>query len=223
MKKCVIVVPFYRETLTESEQLSLNTLLKVNEQMGLDILYVCPHRLAKEGDIGFDDSYFTSLNTYSELLLSYKFWKTFENYEYILIYQLDCLIFHPNILDWCNRGWDYIGAPWSEGYREDGDKLWAVGNGGFSLRRVSKVLDVFRVLGCVEKIGFQGHEDTFWSQIAPQHFPFLSYKVASLDEAKYFSWETNISLMKRECKGKIPTGCHAYEKREPKFFKELLK
>lgn len=221
--KVIIIIPNYKEVLSEDEKLSLDTLIKVNQQMRLPIVEVTPLSMGqREGRLCFDNRYFQSIHTYSELLLTRKFWESFSEYEYILIYQLDCLIFKPNIIDWCNRGFDMIGAPWSEGYREDGDKLWAVGNGGFSLRRVSKILDFFRILGNPEVIQFQGHEDAFFSHVIPQQFPFLNFKVAPVEEAKYFSWETNIELMKKECQGKTPTGCHAFAKRDGKFFRSLL-
>jgi len=46
---------------------------------------------------------------------------------------------------WCNRGYDYIGAPWFDDNlsHEEGANLWAVGNGGFSLRKISAFRNLF--------------------------------------------------------------------------------
>jgi hypothetical protein len=56
----------------------------------------------------------------------------------MLIYQLDAWVFKDDLMKWCNKGYDYIGAPWFEdfGSYEKGKKLWRVGNGGFSLRKI---------------------------------------------------------------------------------------
>lgn len=66
------------------------------------------------------------------------FYKSFKDYDYMLIYQLDAWVFKDELMEWCNKGYDYIGAPWFEdfGSHETGKKLWAVGNGGFSLRKI---------------------------------------------------------------------------------------
>ena len=41
--------------------------------------------------------YFKSKETYSKMLMSYDFWKRFEAYEYVLIYQTDCLLLKDNL------------------------------------------------------------------------------------------------------------------------------
>jgi hypothetical protein len=75
--------------------------------------------------------------------VSEEFYRAFAEYEYILVYQLDCLVFSSNLEEWCGAGWDYVGAPWFKNYREDTTEgFWAVGNGGLSLRRVGRALEV---------------------------------------------------------------------------------
>ena len=39
-----------------------------------------------------------------------KFYRAFADYEYILIYQLDCLVFASSLEEWCGKGWDYVGS-----------------------------------------------------------------------------------------------------------------
>jgi hypothetical protein len=75
-------------------------------------------------------------------MLSNEFYSRFTEYEYILIYQLDAWVFSDVLADWCNKGYDYIGAPWFELCKthEDGYKLWRCGNGGLSLRRIEKFM-----------------------------------------------------------------------------------
>lgn len=87
----------------------------------------------------FDKDYFTSITGYNKLCLTVDFYKRVCNYEYLLIYQLDAWVFRDELEYWCYKGYDYVGAPFFKhfGCYEDGDKLWSVGNGGFSLRKIS--------------------------------------------------------------------------------------
>jgi hypothetical protein len=92
-----------------------------------------------------------SSSTYSRLLLSADFYRRFSDYDYILIYQLDCLVFSENLNRWCDMGFDYIGAPWV-GLGPDGSAYVSrVGNGGLSLRKVRSFL---RVCGATGGIRF---------------------------------------------------------------------
>ena len=90
----------------------------------------------------FADSYFGSAIANAKLMLSPTFYDSFRNYRYILIYQLDALVFSDQLMEWCATDLDYIGAPWLNCT----DSPWVgtsrVGNGGFSLRKVSSFLKV---------------------------------------------------------------------------------
>jgi hypothetical protein len=93
----------------------------------------------------FDDGYFSGVEGYNRLLKSSGFYERFTNSDYLLIAQLDCLIFSSNLNEWMERGWDYLAAPWFKGFSEDHTAgLWRVGNGGLSLRRVDSYLRVLR-------------------------------------------------------------------------------
>jgi hypothetical protein len=94
----------------------------------------------------FDNKFFGSAEAHSKLLLSSKFYKSFIDYEYILIYHLDALVFSDKLTEWCLKEYDYIAPPWIEhrdapyfGMPEFEGKI---GNGGFSLRRVKNFLKV---------------------------------------------------------------------------------
>ena len=77
---------------------------------------------------------------YSKLLMTKEFWNRF-NGDKLLVYQEDTMLFHSNINPFLK--YDYVGAPWSS---EQDDNSYGVGNGGFSLRTKSKMLE------CIEKI-----------------------------------------------------------------------
>ena len=92
----------------------------------------------------FNKDYFASISGYNTLLKEYVFYNTFKDYADILIYQLDAWVFKDTLMEWCKKGYDYIGAPWFSNYGsyEDGEHLWMVGNGGLSLRKIKKFLQV---------------------------------------------------------------------------------
>ena len=168
-----IVIPIWKEILDCVEEISLKRLRKIlvddkmdngiwNETEDYSPVYlVCPVGLdtsayekiynvgIPEADlkkVEFDPAYFESTATYSQLCIKYDFYNVFDEYEYMLIYQLDCYIFTDEIKQWCDKGYDYIGGPiistdcgWDTVKESQKGKQWTpyVGNGGFSLRKIS--------------------------------------------------------------------------------------
>ncbi len=90
----------------------------------------------------FSERYFGSVKAHNQLLMSKEFYRRFESYEFILIYHLDALVFADELPQWCAAGYDYIGAPWLADPNDWSAGFSGVGNGGFSLRRVSAALRV---------------------------------------------------------------------------------
>lgn len=138
-----IVVPMYRDSITHDEQISLRHL----DYFLPDIprIIVKPKNLSKPfvnyEIIDFPNSFFETVGNYSKLLLSPIFYETFIAFDYILIYQLDCLIFSSDLEQWCRKGFDYIGAPLFQNNTFP-PRISRVGNGGFSIRNVKSSLDV---------------------------------------------------------------------------------
>jgi hypothetical protein len=139
-----IVVPIYKDRLSPEESISFN---HVTRFLGEYEKYVIAPKHLKVQFPGFytklfDDHAFTSVGSYSKLLLSQQFYEAFEDYKYILIYQLDCLIFSDELIEWCKADYDYIGAPWFKSKTEPSKGFSRVGNGGLSLRNVDAFLRV---------------------------------------------------------------------------------
>jgi Protein of unknown function (DUF5672) len=144
--RVAIVVPVYRDSLTDDESISLCHLERV---LGTYDRYVFVPKGLRFGIDGFHRlsfpaRFFQNQNTYSALMLSPRFYRAFRDYEYILVYQLDSLVFSDELDDWCDRGIDYVGAPWlhESWVRRLAGTSIAVGNGGFSLRNVGSFLRV---------------------------------------------------------------------------------
>ncbi len=148
--KCRIVVPIYRSELTPDEEISLESIRR--NLSGYGICFVSPISLDLTGIIQagesierFPDDFFAGIQGYNRLLKSGSFYERFKNFDYILIAQLDSLIFSNNLDEWMARGWDYLAAPWFKEFSEDpAGGLWRVGNGGLSLRKVASYLRVLK-------------------------------------------------------------------------------
>lgn len=150
MNNCVVVIPIYKENPNKSEQASFKQAISILKNHPITIITYKELNLATYKEIAssnnklynteyFDKVYFASLNGYNHLCLHKEFYKRFLNYKFMLIYQLDAWVFKDELDYWCNKGYDYIGAPWfyNWGRYEKGNELWEVGNGGFCLRKVS--------------------------------------------------------------------------------------
>lgn len=144
-----VVVPAYSATLSETDSIALRQCCAVLGRH--PIVLAAPDGLDLEGIVSecgragvtplverFPAACFTSRASYNALLLSSAFFERFLRFEYILLHQLDAFVFSDQLERFCALGYDYIGAPWA--HYDDGRR--AVGNGGFSLRRVRAALDV---------------------------------------------------------------------------------
>jgi hypothetical protein len=203
----------------------------------------------------FDKIFFTDIDGYSSLLKTFNFYKTFNGFKFILIFQLDAYILKNELDYWCSKGYDYIGAPWLDTTTEE---IIGVGNGGFSLRKVDSAIRVTKrmiFLQRLRRFWFKSHfqaiisfprvvsyfqkylkirnmeevniihcasypnEDHYWSILS--NF-FTDYNVANKDEAMYFSFETNPSILYKKTNYNLPFGCHAWQKYQPDFWKEHI-
>jgi len=139
-----ILVPVYRSELLPEEQVSLRHLQR---HLGrYDHWQICPDSLPLQLDgcavRRYDNAYFTSVASYSRLMLSKQFYQDFRDYDFILVYQLDCLVFTDQLEQWCNQGYDYIGAPLFRVKGQPESGFSGACNGGLSLRKAKSFLRV---------------------------------------------------------------------------------
>lgn len=114
----VVVIPIYQKSFSFHEEMALKQVFKILGKHPIKIIK--PTSLSLEHIEGnnwnylvesFEDSYFESTNSYNKLLLSTSFYNRFSSYEYMLICQTDAFVFRDELLAWCKKGYDYIGAP----------------------------------------------------------------------------------------------------------------
>jgi len=146
-ERCVIVVPIYKSAPSKAEFASFNQLLKT---LGSHDICIVTHKdldvsayRQRAKDCGvelnfeyFDKSFFESIKGYNRLCLSKDFYGRFTSYEFMLIYQLDAWCFSDQLDFWCDKGYDYIGAPYSMWMKGFSYHWLGTRNGGFSLRKI---------------------------------------------------------------------------------------
>lgn len=236
MKNAAVLIPVYKAEIQESELISLKRTLEL--MSGRPLLLVAPLGLdlsryfyIYEGFITefFDVSFFEGIAGYNRLMMSPEFYKRFVNYKYILICQLDVYLFRDELDIWCAKDYDYIGAPWiTELPKAAGAKKpivdfskrlkGKVGNGGFSLRKVQKHLQIARMMKPFISL-FPKNEDFFWSYIMPKFFKF---KRPEMKEALSFAFELAPSMAFEMNNNDLPFGVHAWEKYEPEFWQKYI-
>ncbi|MFC0514577.1 DUF5672 family protein [Mucilaginibacter angelicae] len=241
-----VLIPVYKEQPAPQELLSLTRCLEILG--GHPIIFVAPvqlnmaqYRAACDRfglhfkAVRFKDHYFEGIAGYNKLMLSAGFYKTFLDYQYILIYQLDAYVFRDELAYWCSKGYDFIGAPhmphenhqgemqFLKGYSRllaavnrvlrTGYKVSNVGNGGLSLR---KTKTCYRLLSALSKKVIAwgtNNEDGFFKYWGNLLRPLFS--LPPDDVALRFSIEQSPSASLKKLGGRLPFGCHAFEKYEP--------
>jgi hypothetical protein len=242
-----IVVPFFKKNLTPEEEISLKHLRHFLGRYDKYLLVPDNMNLGEEYKDFFikkiKKNNFSSLQDYNNMMLSKEFYQLFSDYEYILIYQLDALVFSDQLAKWCQKRYDYIGAPWfkAEVLRALGIRFHrnSVGNGGFSLRRVQAFIDVLTErnhLDTIKRKPFnifhfmisffsnppskQENEDLFWSFEAKRYLP--SFKIPSPEIAVSFAFEVGPRYCFSRNNNTLPFGCHAWDRYDRKFWEPYL-
>jgi hypothetical protein len=205
-----IIIPAYYKSSFSSEELT--SLKHLNYYLGKyhkyfiipDNINVDKYRKSGFNYIKFPKYYFTSTKSYNKLLLKETFYKSFIKYKYILIYQLDALVFSDQLLKWCASGYSYISAPWFNSiiaYLSHKKALSSYGgNGGFSLRNVKDSLEVIKYVNKIAKrctnnsllqiIWFVvavilGKSHKIWLNAPADNYPFNEDGFWSLEAPKY--------------------------------------
>ena len=259
--RTAVVIPQYKKPvdLSKDEVAFFNSTLKVLNQR--KIYLIIPESLEKFWVgfvnielITFSDSYFVNKFSYSKLLCKRIFYEAFTSFDFIQIAQTDCWVFEDKIDYFASLGFDYIGAPWMEGgfQGKPKQKMWKVGNGGFSLRKTESFLQVLNeikngpkgkkvvftnrfkgLFKFIKNSGFRNNlrhylkkapgEDIFWSIYVPEVFNIEDFKIADNQTAASYSFEVNPDFLFREVtQGLLPMGCHNWMNNNPFFWKEYI-
>jgi hypothetical protein len=167
MSSLAIVTPTFRSNLTAVEFKRISLTLKMNSSFqhffvipkSLDIKilrdYFPESRFKK-----YNDAFFLSKYSYSDLMLSPFFYQSFNNFENILICQLDAFLLR-NIEPVLNERFIYLGSAWNPSIfvTQIRSKIYfnrirfpspfthelQSGNGGLSLRNTTKIFEILKL------------------------------------------------------------------------------
>ena len=249
-----IFVPVYKPQLSSDELISLRHLKHYLSRYNK--ILVMPENLdftdPDFGEIRFPAACFKSVETFNRLQLSEEFYRAFSRYEYILSYQLDCLVFSDRLGEWCTKGYDYIGAPWFRtpalGWSYEGPER--AGNGGLSLRHVAHCMEAIR----------RSNQTGFWdvaralAKIRPNrlyrdlkralllkrdaaatypygedmwwsnfaHIYMPEFRVAPVEVAVDFAFEADPEYCFEKNGRRLPFGCHAWGRYQRSFWEPHL-
>lgn len=257
MKSTVcVVIPVHKHKPSGYERISFEQCFRILGQH--DIVVLSPQGLdlseykavVPNFNVRFiNPQWQSSLLNYNKLKLSRYFYRLFQQYQFLLTYELDAFVFRDELEYWCNKGYDYIGAPWFVGHDKPGEELSGVGNSGFSLRRVAAVKPLLQkmylhsnlfvkqetkpVLDAVKQAALRllslGREN-----YSIQRFPSLfedhflcevaakknpAFQIAPVQEAIGFAFETRPELLYQMNRQQLPMGCHAWWRYNLDFWK----
>lgn len=248
-----IVVPMYKNEMNPYEKISFEQTYKMLSNFpitfihpkGLDLIHLTQDYPTISFE-SFDDNYFTNIAGYNRLMMSTTLYKRFQEYKYILVAQLDTYIFNNDLLTFCDKGYDYIGAPW---LRKKAYNIWPIsyfidqkqkrsnslgrpckqnlfnkiGNGGLSLRKVDSHINAIEKYRDKKDIYLsnQGmpiyNEDVFFS------LEIAEFKYPTVEEALKFSFDKYPAYCYELNNKELPFGCHGWPKWKWKgFWKKFI-
>jgi hypothetical protein len=155
MDRVVVLIFTHRAEPDEYERLSFQQCYKVLGKHSIRL--VCPrgmdisrYREMAPGVVPdfIDPKWFRSLRAYNLLKVLPWLYRRYSGYEFMLTYELDAWVFRDELLEWCDQGWDYIGAPWFHGSYDcqEDSPVAGVGNSGFSLRKIGTMQKTLQVI-----------------------------------------------------------------------------
>jgi len=246
-KSVVVVLPIYQKKFDKNEILSLIQLRKKLFKK-YDICIVTREDLSdtiKREPLlqGYGVKYlapkFYDYQGYNLMCKSVDFYSYFKEYEYMLIYHTDALVFGNLVTYWTKKKYDYVGPPWFNKDKNGKLKLLGTGNGGISLRKIDSfiainqkaqtcrgkiILFIKNILPSIPVLFHKAlicrdypryhigsrNEDLFYAYAAKQLNS--NFKVAGYQDSLKFAFEKYPEYCFKENKNKLPFACHAFQK-----------
>jgi len=240
--KIVITIPIYSLVLKGYELKVLDNLSSLCKEY--EIYFIHPKSLSLDKEepfirynfksLAFDETYFKNIEGYNRLCLSYSFYDSFNDFDYLLIHQLDAFIFEKRFEKWISQNYDYVAPPWVgvdsfkfiRGTFENNVPLllkakllplhrrlfghdFLVGNGGISLRKVRTFKRVLKIFDSIAR-EWPYNEDLFYSLYVPAYYPI--FRIPSFDKALTFGFDLNPQKAFELNNNELPMAAHGFDK-----------
>lgn len=240
MNKCAVIIPIYKLPLTNFEMVNIDTTLE--NLKGHQVFIIAPDdldiaSLHKHSNFSgverFNKNFFKSVSDYSRLMLSDELYMRFEStYSHILVCQTDAVILKPELSSWLVKPYDYIGAPWRNGYEikiktntipiAEGIQCKAyVGNGGLSLRRIDSCLRLFNEFKDIHANWIEhGHAEDLFFGFTGSISKF--FQLPNIMTAALFSHETDSDYFFKFIGNQPPFGVHGFDKYSNSYIERYI-
>lgn len=148
----VVIVPVHRRYPTPDEQFSIKRCGQVLGSHSIWIVHpeglslTCYQELIPSArTLTVPAPWMASIRAYNQMMINPVFYSNLTGFTHVLIHEPDALVFSDKLLYWCNQPFDYIGAPWFEGFSvaDAGAPIVGVGNSGFSLISLPAISRLF--------------------------------------------------------------------------------
>lgn len=213
---CCVVIITHKEKLNDDEEISFLRALKIFGGKRA-IKLVIPNSIETYyydslnsnnifEYVKVNDEWLSSYKAYNKTLCNVNFYKLFENYDYILIYQTDCWVFDDRLDEFMEMGYDWYGAAWP--HRKD-----EIGNGGLSLRKVNKLIEITK-----KSSNDTGENEDLW--FCTKHHNEMN--ICDLETACNFSIEV-LTIKYKNLLKSHPMGLHGKIMKKYWGHQELLK
>ena len=227
-----IVIPLYNEIPKEYEKVALNQLNNVIKNKNYNIFAIIPHGMDIsnykqytyiKSFIDENPFYFKNTSAYSQLLLSHFLYIGFADYAMMYIFQSGVYIFKDEFQKYADTNFDYIGAP-IIGYGSDWTHVPQIGNGGFSLRKISTFIDLtkpetLQALGISDNdIISQKYEDLFICDTLKFKYEL---SMPTVSDALKFAWDRNSREIYNNVTKELPMAAHWY-KHQIEFWSTII-
>ena len=217
-RDCVVAIPVYKTNLTNNEIASLIQIYNILSSK-YNIVLVGPENLdfnvyekilnKNVNILKCNPEYFKTIRTYSYLCETYQFYQCFNDYNFMLLYQLDGWIFKDNVRKFILLDYDYIGAPW---LNNPAAPDCHVGNGGVSFRKISKFIDICKNIDkkYLSNQYLTQFEDYFFCNTCKKILKD-DFEIPNMSVASTFSLDGNDNYWIEKNNGKLPMCLHKWE------------
>jgi len=119
----VVLIPIYRPQLDRLETLSVDQSVSVLRASKRNCFFIGPEGLETSWYIErypdipfrpFPAEFFSSIKGYNLLMLDPAFYRSFPEYQFLLVLQTDAILLNDSLDHWASRPYDYVGAPWPD-------------------------------------------------------------------------------------------------------------